>query len=164
MAVTWAAGFGALGAMIALVLRVAVSAGVNLPPQMADHMAGVMLSIVVRYGLVGFSSGAVFAAAIMIAERRQSIGSLSAGRIARWGMLAGSTGGTVVIALTIARYGGLHIAPQFFANLMIGMAIVTGVLGLGAARASLRIARHNAALGNGSADVTTAELPVTRTQ
>jgi hypothetical protein len=146
MAVTWAAGFGALGGAVALGLRLVVSAGLTLPPQMAGHMASVMLSIVARYGLIGFGSGATFALAIVIAERRQTISSLSPGRIARWGVLAGLIGGTAVVALTIAWYGGLHIAPQLLASLLVGAAAVTGLLGLGAARASLRIARHDEVL------------------
>lgn len=151
MAVIWAAGFGALGGAIALVLRVAVSAGLKLPPQMADHMANVMVSIVARYGLIGFGSGAAFAVAIMIAERRQTIGSLSPGRVAWWGALAGAIGGTAVIA-SISWYGGLHMAPQLLSSLLVGAAAVSGLLGLGAARASLRIARHDAALAQGSAE------------
>ena len=153
IAVTWATGFGAIGGAVALVLRVAVSAGLKLPALMAGHMASVMLSIVARYGLIGVGSGATFAVVIMVAERRQTIGSLSPGRIARWGMLAGLVGGTTVIASTMAWYGGVHIAPQRLAGLLVGAAAVTGVLGLGAARASLRIARHDERLQAEPGDV-----------
>ena len=151
MAVTWAAGFGALGGAVALVLRVAATAGLRLPPEMAQHMASVMLSMVARYGLIGFGSGTAFAVALMIAERRHTIGSLSPGRIARWGMLAGAIGGTAVVASTVSWYGGLHLAPQFLGSLVFGVAAVCGLLGLGAARASLRIARRDEAL-DGVAD------------
>lgn len=156
MAVTWAAGFGTLGGAVALVLRVAVSAGLKLPPQMAGHMASLMWSIVARYGLIGFGSGAAFAVVIMIAERRQTIGTLSPGRIARWGVLAGLIGGTAVVTSTVAWYGGVHIAPQLLASLLVGAAAVTGLLGLGAARASLRIARHDEALERGPEEVAAA--------
>jgi hypothetical protein len=147
MAVAWATVFAGLGVIAAFVFRLLALRNTTLPPQVLEQMASIMLSIIGRFCFLGFVCGAVFAITIVIAERRPSARNLSSVRIEGWGMFAGALGSAVALGSTVAWYGGIH-SPRIFANLLVILAIWSGVAGLGVAKAILTLARRRSGLGD----------------
>lgn len=92
--------------------------------------------IVLNWSFVGAISGAIFAVALSVAERRTgSLDALSMRRVAAWGAVGG-------VGLP------LLLLPYYFATIpnALGFAatvtVMNGVLGAGAAAASLSLARR----------------------
>ncbi len=89
IAATWGAAFAAVGAVLGLGLVLAIASGA-LPPSPNGReglYVAILLSRAARWATIGALSGIVFAGTVMVAERRQTLASLSARRFARWGLL-----------------------------------------------------------------------------
>ncbi len=125
-ALTWATGWGVLGAGLHLV---AVALG-------WFGLFGVTLaSDVIGHALIGFLGGAGFSMGLLLTERRGSLAQLSVGRSAAWGGVAGLVGSAVVLA-TLGGFGMLpSLAPVLLAGSVLGAVSGGGMSAV--ARASL---------------------------
>jgi MFS family permease len=147
-AVLWGAAFALVGAVFGLGLALAIAAGA-LPPQ-PDAPENFYLLLVgsriARWAVIGALSGTLFAATLMVAERRQTLESLSAERFARWGLLAGALGSAAMAAIVAAfiLLDGTAAASAW--RLMSGFAavpVVGALFGRATAAATLHAARSD---------------------
>jgi hypothetical protein len=139
MGLTWASGWIAVGALLALVLFVV---GMD-PPGFFWTITGV-------FGTVGFLAGGLFSGVLLLAEGRRRFDQLSLPRFVAWGALGGFLLGGLA-GLTI--FGGPWVAG------------VTTLLAAGSAAATLVIARRaeDAALLPAGGDEAEAVLTATPT-
>ena len=142
----WAAAFAGVGAVIGVGLVVGIASGVLPPPRYSrdDFYLMVVLSRTARWAAIGALSGLAFAGTILVAERRQTIASLSARRLARWGLLAGALGPVAMVAAVAAfmlRDGALASSIWLLAIGFAAAPVVGGMLGRATAAATQRAAR-----------------------
>ena len=144
---TWAAVFAGLGAVGGLALTIGLAAGTLPASELApDGVYAAVLGVVARWGLVGALSGIVFAASVMVAERRKTLATLSQRRIAGWGLLAGALGTMGVVAVYVAFLvqSGFHPASWWsLAGGLVAVPVVGGALGRVTAARTLRAARRD---------------------
>jgi hypothetical protein len=129
MALLWGASWALVGLTIVSVALRFVPARTYLPRD-------IVLQNTLGWGVFGAISGAVFAIALSLAERRaRSLDALSAERVSAWGAIGGA-----VLPLAMLPVWAV-ILP---AAVRPGLVIVTlgGVLGAASATASLRLARR----------------------
>lgn len=128
-ALTWGAAFGGFHLALA-----ALQLGVQ--PTLSPTASRVLVWGAVAWTILGAFSGLAFGAFVVTLERRRTLATLSARRFTLWGALAGAG----IVALPFAAYalrGGS--ATLGSAGILIGAG---GVLGLGGAATSLRLARR----------------------
>ena len=134
MGLTWAVGWIAIGAVLAMVLSV-----VGLDPP------GLFWTITEVFGSVGFLTGSMFSGVLLLAEGRRRFDELSLPRFVTWGALGGLLLGGLA-GLTV--FGGPWVAGA------------TTLLGAGSAAVTLVIARRaeDEALLRAGADAAEAAL------
>jgi hypothetical protein len=102
--------------------------------------AAVAFSLILRFaallGLFGAINGLLFATVLALAERRQSIATLSLARFALWGVIA-----TLVVPLLAAAILVVVFGPESFGIELTRLAAIAG-LGMACAAAILLIARR----------------------
>jgi len=118
--VTWGVLWAGLGLVFWLLMRA-------LRPGDIDPGEG-LGRVLPILSLVGLLSGLGFAGILALAERRRTVGALSLGRVALWGLLGG-----VAIPLLMGTDGS--------------MGWLTGPMGAGFAAASVALARRRALAG-----------------
>jgi hypothetical protein len=124
-ALTWAGGWGVLGAAlhaVAVVLGWYGMFGVTLMSDVLGHAA------------IGFLGGAGFSIGLLITERRGTVLDLSVRRSAGWGALSGVVGSGIVLA----SLGGFGMLPSLVP--VIGVAGALGALSGGGMSAVARAA------------------------
>ena len=119
-ALTWAAGWGILGA-VGFPLAVLVS---NLP-------AGEIVPGILTMATFGMLTGGLFSLVVMAAERRRTLDQLNLGRVAAWGGL-GST------LLIVGLAYGFDLTPAHGSFVLI-----MGGLAAGSAAGSVTVARRS---------------------
>jgi hypothetical protein len=147
IAATWGAAFAGLGVLFGLWLVFQLATGAVPTPSIdRDRLyALVLVGQVLRWGLIGAASGVAFSAILMLAERRQTLATLSPRRFARWGLLAGALGGAAVAAailLFVLADGVLHVPALSLALPLVGVPLIGAALGRATAAATLRAARR----------------------
>ena len=161
-AVTWGAAFAALSTILGslAVVGIAVS-GTPVPSDIPGGIAAAVVAGIARWATIGALSGAVFATSIMVAERRQTLASLSARRFARWGLLAGALGSTTVVIAFVALLpvGFVAASGWSLAAMMSGVPVVGGALGHAAATATLKAARRDVALADVHEKTAASQVP-----
>ena len=135
-ALTWAGGWGVLGAalhLVAVVLGWGGMFGVTLTGDVVGHAA------------IGLLGGAGFSVGLLLTERRATLTELSVSRSAAWGALSGLAGSAIVLA----SLGGFGMLPSLTPVIVIGGAL--GALSGGGmsaiARASLPAPEDGGLLG-----------------
>lgn len=112
-AITWASGWGLLGAALH---AVALAMGWN-------GLIGVTwVGDILGHAAIGFSGGAVFAAGLLISERGRGIADVRLSASAFWGGLAGLLGAATVLG----ALGGVGLLPELWPALMAGAALGVG--------------------------------------
>jgi hypothetical protein len=109
------------------------------------------LAVVARWAAIGALSGLLFGATVAVAERRQTIRTLSERRFRRWGVLAGAVGSAAVASAVVAFLlpaGALHVSLPLVTGLA-AIPVVGGLLGRFTAGATLRAAQRDEALPAG---------------
>ena len=123
MGLTWAAGWGGLGAIIAL---------------FGGGVAGVQFGVsvmVLTFGVMGFIGGVAFSVVLGIAGGRRRFDEMSLPRFAGWG----AVGGLLTVGLILAGNGGVDSSPLL--PVVILGSVVT-LLAAGCAAGSLALARR----------------------
>ncbi|MGZ8377857.1 MAG: hypothetical protein ACXW61_08260 [Gemmatirosa sp.] len=157
IALTWCAAFALIGALFGLGLVLAIASGALPPSPYREENLYLMiiLSRAARWAMIGVLSGIAFAVTLMVAERRQTLATLSPTRVARWGRLAGTLGSGAMAAVVVA-FVLLDGTPAMSAwRLLVGFAAVPlfgGLLGRMTATATLRAARGDVAVLPSSRD------------
>src|SRR5579885_1668202 len=82
----WGGVFAVMSAPVVLAIR---SFG-GPPPPGAPTLTDAIVEAARGWGMIGGAMGLVFAAAIMLADRRHSLGTLTTRRFALWGLSAGA--------------------------------------------------------------------------
>ena len=84
-ALTWSAAFGVVGIVGGMILGLGLTFGA-IPPAPGEHPSALVMAmlVVARWAIIGALSGIVFSLAVMTAEGRQYLETLSARRFARW--------------------------------------------------------------------------------
>jgi hypothetical protein len=141
---TWSVAFAGVGVVLALLLALALAANAVPPSRVAhEHL---FTGVVARWAIIGALSGVTFAGAVMVAERRQTLASLSAHRFARWGLAGGAIGAAAVAAAFIALVlpaGALAASGWSLAVGFAAVPLVGGLLGRATAAVTLRAARRD---------------------
>jgi hypothetical protein len=144
-ALTWSAAFAAVGVVGGVFLGLGLTYGF-IPPPPGEHASPLVLGmqVVARWAIVGALSGIAFSIAVMIAERRQYLETLSARRFGWWGFLAGALGtaGVVTAFVALLPIGFVAGAGWSLAAGLGAIPIVGGMLGRVTAAATLRAARR----------------------
>jgi hypothetical protein len=105
---------------------------IALPPRSTDWI------LIAVFGGLGFVSGTTFGGLLSGLERRRTIESIAAGRLALWGLLAGA-GIPVLLCIIV-----LAIVPPdvHLARSAYGLFVLLGVLGVATAEVSIALARR----------------------
>jgi len=121
LTVTWAMGWGALGAAVGVVrVAVLVRAGVPL-----ERVSSLVPAIAQHWALYGAIGGILFSGALTLAGRRpRSVEALAPRRTARWGAGVGTVVAALVTAAPLALGGG-PLSPVL-AILFISLATAVG--------------------------------------
>jgi hypothetical protein len=141
-AVVWAIVWGALGA----VFLAAQSLWEHLEhdPYRTPSYGQLLARGFLIFSIWGAVSGAVFALALALAERKRSVSDLSMRRVATWGALGGVT--LPLIGIVVMPYIGP--STWMFVAQILG---ATGLLGAGCAAGTLALVRRGEA--SAAADV-----------
>ena len=128
-ALTWATGWGILGAVVNAVALLVTGVPSGAPVAYMLTMAALFLAT------YGFIAGVVFSLVLLAAERRRTLHQLTLPRMAAWGGL----GGVLMAAVPVAAMGLTSLTGVFL--------LMSGLLGTGSAAASLSIARRGQIAG-----------------
>lgn len=146
IAATWGVAFTGIGVIAGALAALAYAFGA-LPPQVGLREISVaILGGVARWAIIGAASGIVFSVTVMLAERRQTLATLSPRRFTRWGILAGALGSATVAAVFIAVFmpaAFVTAAGWSLAASVSAVPVVGGALGGATATASLKAARRD---------------------
>jgi hypothetical protein len=123
-ALTWAAGWGILGAVVSA-LSIVASGPWDGPPVAKMVFLGALF-----LATYGFIAGLVFSLVVLAAERRRTLHQLTLPRVTAWGGL----GGVLMAAVPVAATGPSVLTGVFL--------LMSGLLGAGSAAASLAVARR----------------------
>ena len=139
-ALTWGASWAVIGLGLGSIALRFVPPGI-MPPH-------ALLLVALRWGVLGALSGASFAIALSIAERRRAraVEELTGRRVALWGAVGGAVLPIALLPLVAA------VVP---AALVPALALVPfgSVFGAASAAASLRLARRARGLAAPAADI-----------
>jgi len=110
-----------------------------LPPFQLSRFLGLVAETVIRWGLGGAGMGLAFATAMLLGERRRTLGALSPRRLTAWGFIAGAIV-PMGIATVYELTGHSSMATNWRAGLIF--AGICGAAGATLAAVSLRAARR----------------------
>jgi hypothetical protein len=133
--ITWGSAF----ALVSILIVGALGLAGQLPPADIQTIGLGLFRIGLRWGLIGAGIGTLFAGTVMLAERKQHLGSLSSRRFAVWGFAAGAA---VPLILTVATRLAGHSSSNADVRLALVFALVCGGVGAGVALMSLRWAQR----------------------
>lgn len=137
-ALTWAVGWTPFG--IAWAAYAWYFLGHHLPAGTSRPPTGFLAALVLAWATFGAVSGAVFATALTLAERRRSLDELSVWRTALWGALGALALPVALMSLAV-KEGGLVALPLAPVLVTVG---VSAALGAGSAAGTLALARRGA--------------------
>ena len=132
---TWGCVFAAVSLLVVGVLGLAG----QLPSADFETIAVGLARLALRWGLIGAGIGTLFTGTIMLAERQQSLGSISSRRFGLWGFGAGAA---LPLAVTAASRLAGHSSINTDVRLAVIFALFCGTVGASVAIASLRLARR----------------------
>jgi hypothetical protein len=160
IAATWGVAFAGVGVIAGSLAALTYAVGA-MPPQVGSReISTAIIAGIARWAAVGALSGIVFSVTVMMAERRQTLATLSPRRFARWGGLAGAVGSIAVVGVFVVAFlpaGFVAASGGSLAGSLLLVPIVGGALGRSTATATLRAARQEV----GAPRALEAESPMT---
>ena len=102
---SWAAGWGVVGAVLWVGLSVWFPSVFSLVPS--------VLSSAIVLGVLGFGGGATFSVVFAVAEGRRRFDELSLPRFTWWGAVGGSLLGAVVVAGDLVQIAEVHAGRSY---------------------------------------------------
>jgi hypothetical protein len=115
---------------------ISISSAIDVRPPSGLTIVGVTTAIWTVWGL---ASGAAFAVALTIAERRQSLDGLSMLRVALWGAIGANVVPVIFLGVIMASDGDTDLLGPFAV-----IALVCALIGAVAAASTLAVARRPA--------------------